>query len=289
MAINLTGRTVLVTGANGGFGETLARDFLSAGANLLLLGRNAAALEALAQQLRDSAQPEQRIEIVVADLAEPHQGAQALIESRSVVDILVNNAALQGPIGPLWSSDIVAWQLTLAVDLLAPVALMQALIPGMVARHWGRIVNISGGGATSARANFAAYAAAKTALVRVTETAAAELAGTGVTVNAIAPGVMNTSLLAAIRRAGATGAGAKESKVADEAATQVGPPGVEAAQLCVFLASENAAGVSGRLIAAQWDPWRDLEEHSPALQQSDIYTLRRILPKDRGQQWRGQG
>ena len=285
-AINLNGHTALVTGANGGFGRTLARGFLDAGADLVLQGRNAGALQALAQQLREAAGHGRRIDVLVADLAEPARAVQALGDTAA--DILVNNAAVQGPIGPLWTSEIAAWQAMLAVDLLAPVALMQALIPRMISRRWGRIINISGGGATSARANFSAYAAAKTALVRVTETAALELAGTGVTVNAIAPGVMNTSLLDAIRRAGATAAGAKETKVADEAAAQRGPTGAEAAQLCLFLASEKAAGVTGRLIAAQWDPWRDLEEHSATLQQSDIYTLRRILPKDRGQQWRGQ-
>lgn len=288
MLAALSGRTALITGGGRGFGATLAKAYAHAGANLFLASRSVGELETIARSLRSMAQPSQRIETFQVDLSCP-ENASALISARGLsIDILINNAAQQGPIGPLWTQDLGAWRDVLAVDFLAPVALMQVALPQMVKNGWGRIINISGGGATGPRPNFSAYAAAKTALVRVTETLAAEMVGTGVTVNAVAPGVMNTSLLAETRRAGASLAGADEVATAERVACVSGTPGEEAAELCIFLSSDAARSITGRLIAAQWDPWRNFVGLAPAIAAGDVYTLRRVLPQDRGLNWEGQ-
>jgi 3-oxoacyl-[acyl-carrier protein] reductase len=273
-------RNVLITGASRGLGEAIAREFWKTGAHVLLTARGLGALEALRSELG------QRVSIFAADLADaaaPEQIAAWAFETVPYVDVLVNNAAITGPIGKFWTNDAAAWEQTLRVNLLSPAALMRAVIPRMT--HGGAIINLSGGGAAAPRANFSAYAAAKAALVRLSENIAVEAAEMGVRVNCIAPGVMNTELLRDVVRADAADAGeefAKVEKLIVDGKTM--DPAIPA-RLCVYLASEEARNVSGRLISAQWDPWARLHVFSDELQASDVYTLRRIVPKDRDKDW----
>ena len=119
-----------------------------------------------------------------ADLSDPLVAERIIgetVDRLGRVDVLVNNAAITGPIGPLEACDWHEWTHALATDLLAPVALMRAAVPVMRLQGRGKIINLSGGGATGPRAHFTAYAAAKSALVRVTETLAEEVADTGIT------------------------------------------------------------------------------------------------------------
>jgi 3-oxoacyl-[acyl-carrier protein] reductase len=171
------------------------------------------------------------------------------------------------------------------VNLLAPAALCAAAIPHLKARGRGKIINISGGGATSPRANFTAYACAKTALVRLTETLAHETGGMGIDVNAVAPGAMPTRMLAEVVAAGPERAGSREHQQAQQHEAKGAEVLERAAALCLFLASRRSDGITGRLISAQWDDWQSLPQHREELSASDIYTLRRIVPADRGKTW----
>jgi len=278
-AARLDGRLAVVTGANGALGRAIVCALAEPGASLRLIGRNAAAIDALAETLPSTGS----ISRCIVDLTKPSEDeiAAAVVDA----DILINNAAIQGPIGPVWQNDWSAWLETLQVDLLSPVALARAAAPGMLARGWGRIISISGGGATGPRPNFTAYAVAKTGLVRFTETMAAELVSSGVTVNAIAPGAFKSSLTEDVLAAG-DASGKQELAVASNLGTQATSDTIGfAARLCVFLATEAASGISGRLLAARWDDWENLPEHADALAESDLFTLRRITPQDRGIAW----
>jgi NAD(P)-dependent dehydrogenase (short-subunit alcohol dehydrogenase family) len=149
----------------------------------------------------------------------------------------------------------------------------------------GSIVNLSGGGASTARPRFSAYATAKCALVRFSETIAAEVADLSIRVNCIAPGVMNTAMLQETLRAGADRTGRDEyERIAKSATGGASDPRI-AADLVVYLASARSTGITGKLISAVWDPWRSLHEHAEDLKTTDIYTLRRIVPSDRGKEW----
>ena len=110
--------------------------------------------------------------------------------------MLINNAAIQGPIGSLQQNDLGAWDQTIRVNLLSPVALCKGLLSRMTNAPDASILNLSGGGATGPRANFSAYASAKAALVRFSETLADEVKSQGITVNCVAPGAMKTAMLA---------------------------------------------------------------------------------------------
>ena len=282
----LRDRYCLITGSTGGLGAALTRAFWEGGAHLLLVARNAADLDRQASSLES--RPGQLALRFAADLAQPEE-VQRLGESlRSQVprlDVLINNAAIQGPIGPLWRNEWHSWLAAVQVDLLAPAALCHIAAPWMIESGGGAIINISGGGASGPRPNFSAYATAKSGLVRFSETLAQELQPYNVSVNCVAPGAMNTRMLEEIIRSGADVSGASEYQQASRLRREGSSSPDNVARLCLFLASVEARGITGKLISAAWDPWPSLLQHSADLSGSDVYTLRRIVPRDRGLPW----
>ena len=285
--MRLHGRQALVTGGTRGLGLEIARLFWSEGANLIVVARDARELDRLREALQPQAAAGQVLDVLSADLSSD-SGLRSVLEQmarRCGVEVLVNNAAVQGPIGKLWECDWQAWETAVKLDLLVPVQLCQAAVPAMLRRKKGSIINLSGGGATGPRENFSAYASAKTALVRFTETLAAEVKSHGIRVNAVAPGAMNTSMMRETVSAGPERAGADYQHALQTMEKDSGATARRAAELCLFLATDESAGITGRLLSAVWDPWQRLAEHIREIEGSDIYTLRRIVPKDRGQEW----
>jgi 3-oxoacyl-[acyl-carrier protein] reductase len=281
-----TARTAIVTGATGGLGRAVASQLAADGVDLVVAARSGEAAAACAAELR-AQWPGRHVRAESCDLsreAEVRELIDRVAGSGPMPDILVNIAAVQGPIGAFVDAPWGEWARTLGIDLFAPALLAQLTLPAMIGRGWGRVINISGGGATGPRPDFSAYAVAKTGLVRFTETMAHELSGTGVTVNAVAPGPMNTRMLDEVLQAGPAKA-SHEHASALARARDGGVPPEQAARLVGWLASTEAARISGRLLSAVWDPWEDLAGHADDLEGSDIYTLRRIVPRDRGRQW----
>jgi NAD(P)-dependent dehydrogenase (short-subunit alcohol dehydrogenase family) len=198
------GKTALITGAGRGIGRAIALGLARSDARVVLLARTAAQLEETRALLGKRGVPSQRIQVVSADLADEEQRSRAAAAALAAgrVDILVNNAATVEPLGP--TANITAADLRLAfeVNVVAPVALTSAVLPGMLDAGWGRVVNVSSGIAAypagMIRGN--AYATTKAALEAHTINLAAELHGTGVTVNAYRPGGVDTAMQAWIRR-----------------------------------------------------------------------------------------
>jgi len=177
VAMRLHGRQTLVTGGTRGLGLEIARLFWSEGASLIVVARDAGELDKLGEALSAEVVPGQTFNAVLADL-NSDSGLRAVVEQmqrQGGVEVLVNNAAAQGPIGKAWECDWKEWEAVIKLDFLVPVQLCRAAVPTMLRRGRGSIVNLSGGGATGPRENFSAYASAKTALVRFTETLAAEV------------------------------------------------------------------------------------------------------------------
>jgi 3-oxoacyl-[acyl-carrier protein] reductase len=288
MTNTLAGKHALITGASRGLGLEIARHLAHAGVHLALFARDQATLAAAATSLRDAcSDPTQVIHSYALDLANDQQIEQAVgrcIDDFAHVDILVNNAGIQGPIGSLDQVDWQAWRGVLEVNFVAAAHICWLLIPGMRARGRGKIINISGGGATGPRPDLSAYAASKAALVRLSETLAEELRESGVDVNCVAPGAMNTRMLDELLAAGPGGA-RHEYERAIAQAQSGGTPPEKAAALIVFLASAASDGITGRLLSALWDDWANLPDKREQLAKSDIYTLRRIVPEDRGEKW----
>lgn len=286
--MKLRGRCAIITGASEGLGAAIAERYVAEGASVLLCARRVEALEAVRSRLSAALDDEQQVLAKTADVARPEE-IDALVEyalsAWPRLDILVNNAGVYGPIG---SIETVAWQDwvdAVQINLLGTVYACRAVLPHFRSRGYGKIINLSGGGATAPLPRLSAYAAAKAAVVRFTETLAEECAGTGIDVNAVAPGALATRLTEELVAAGPERAGADLHSRMSKVMAEGGTPLDRGAELCVFLGSAESDGISGRLISAVWDPWPELPAHRDAIAASDIYTLRRILPKDRGEQW----
>jgi 3-oxoacyl-[acyl-carrier protein] reductase len=271
----LFGRIALVTGAGRGIGRVVAVALAKAGADLVLVARTAAELGETRRQVEAVGR---RAVAVAADVScrEQASGAAAQgVEQFGRLDVLVNCAGCQGPIGPLWENEPEEWCRAIQVNLLGTFYCTQAVLPGMIARRQGKIINFSGGGATSPRPNFSSYAVSKAAVVRLTETLAEELRAYNVQVNAVAPGAVNTRMLEEVLAAGEA-AGA-ELAAARRRQIEGGTPAELAAELIVFLASDASGGLAGKLISAPHDAWRSWSESElKALGGSAWLTLRRM-------------
>jgi 3-oxoacyl-[acyl-carrier protein] reductase len=286
--MKLKAKNVVITGASVGLGRAIAETFAREGANLLLCARSSGPLEQAARELQQKSASGQKILFLACDVSNEKQVkalAARAIKEFGGCDVLINNAGIHGAKGPLEEVPWEEWRRTIEVDLFGVILPCRSFIPLMKKAGRGRIINISGGGATGPRPFFSAYAAAKVAVVRTTEILAEELRPHGIAVNAVAPGPMNTRLVAEAVAVG-------PEKIGEKAyaemlrITQGGdrPPEL-AAGLCLFLAGPESDGITGKLISAPWDPWTNLAAHRDELAASDIYTLRRIVPEDRGKKW----
>jgi 3-oxoacyl-[acyl-carrier protein] reductase len=229
--------------------------------------------------------PAQVLESVSADVAIPGECARIVDRACAALPtpaVLVNNAGIYGPMGAIEDVDWDEWEQAVRVNLFGTVLMCRAILPVLRHRGYGKIVNLSGGGATAPLPRISAYAASKAAVVRFTETLAAELRDTRIDVNAIAPGPLNTRLLDQVLAAGPDRVGAEFYDRSVKQRAEGGVPLEKGAALAVFLASSRSDGVSGRLLSAVWDDWESLPDRREELAGTDVYTLRRITPEDRG-------
>lgn len=285
--MNLVGRSAIVTGASLGLGAEIADQFAAAGAALILCARNVDELEATRVRLA-AKYPAAKIVTHRADISR-RADVDALFAAASTnfgkLDILVNNAGVYGPMGTIETIDWDEWVQAIATNLTGTVYCARKAVEAMKPHHAGKIINLSGGGATNPLPGISAYAASKAAIVRFTETLALEVKEFGIDVNAVAPGALATRLTEQLLAAGPERVGANlHARMARIQAEGGTPLGVGAA-LCVYLASAESDGLTGRLIAAQWDPWPFDDPVKEKIDTTDIYTLRRIVPRDRGEPW----
>ena len=246
----LSGRRALITGGGRGIGEAIAHCFASEGADLAVAARSIVEVERVSAACRAVGA---ECTAHVVDVSVRGQ-VQHLVDKVGPIDVLVNCAGMYGPIGPFVDNDMDEWERALRVNLMGTVYTCRAVIPGMVQRGRGSIINLSGGGATTPLPNLSLYAVSKAAVARFTDTLALELVGTGVRVNAIAPGAIDTRLqdevLAAGERAGPLFQRMRAMRDTGDGATQPDVP----ARLALFLASDASAGLTGKLISAPHDP-----------------------------------
>jgi NAD(P)-dependent dehydrogenase (short-subunit alcohol dehydrogenase family) len=282
----MTAPCALITGASQGLGEHLALSFWRSGWNIALVSRNHHKLERLVSSLEK--RPNQSAAIFPCDLSDQVQVAAIVDQISSKIPtlkVLINNAAIHGSIGPFIKSDLSLWNKVIQVNFLAPVYLCHGLVDLLAKSNSGSIINISGGGATSLRPNFSAYASAKTALVRFSETIAEELKQKNIRVNCIAPGPMKTDLLKEVCLSSLELVGEKELSTANKVFADDTNSMDRVSDLALFLANEKSKGVTGKIISAVWDRWQVWPEHLSQLQSSDAYTLRRISGRERDMNW----
>jgi 3-oxoacyl-[acyl-carrier protein] reductase len=284
--MKLKGINALITGGSQGLGKAIAGRFLVEGANAVLCARGEKELLATRDELAKQF-PSQKVLAKICDVSSETQVnelvAFALLEL-GPLHALVLNAGIYGPMGATESVSLEEWRRAMDINLYGVLLPCRAVIPHFKKSGHGKIVILSGGGATNPLPNISAYAASKAAVIRLMETLAEELKTFRVDVNAIAPGALATRLVDEVLAAGPEKVGAafyeKNKQWKDKGAT----PLELGANLAVYLASAQSDGITGKLISAQWDPWEKLHELKGDLS-GDIYTLRRIVPKDRGKTW----
>lgn len=287
--MSLRGRSAIITGASHGLGLAIASAFIDAGAGVLLVARSEGPLREAAARLKVAAPHHgQRVEHIVADVSDARACDTIVARACDALadpSILVNNAGVYGPMGRFEDVDWSEWVQAIHINLFGTALMCRAFIPHLRRRGGGKIVNLSGGGATAPLPRISAYAASKAAVVRLTETLAEELREARVDVNAIAPGALNTRLLDEVLAAGPDTVGRDFYDRAVVQQANGGAPLDKGAGLAVFLASAASDGITGRLLSAVWDDWPHLPERRADLAATDVYTLRRIVPKDRGLTW----
>jgi NAD(P)-dependent dehydrogenase (short-subunit alcohol dehydrogenase family) len=284
----LAGRNAVITGANQGLGLAIARAYVSEGASVLLCARGKQLLDTAAGSLAGDADSGQVVATHSADVSNPEEVAglsKRALDLFGQVHILVNNAGVYGPFGPSEEVDWSAWVRAIEINLYGSVLPCRALVPHFKEKRYGKIVQLSGGGATNPLPRITAYAASKAAIVRFAESLALEVKPFGIDVNAIAPGALNTRMLDEVIAAGADQVGREFHDRMVKTKEQGGTSLEIGAALAVYLGSAASDGITGRLISAAWDPWERLPDKRIDLESSDVYTLRRILPKDRGFTW----
>jgi len=276
----------LITGGSQGLGKAIAEHFLAEGADVCICARNEKELAATETELKTNF-PQRRVlakPCDVSDEAQVNQLTSVVLREFGSLQALVLNAGVYGPMGPSESVNLDEWRRALDINLFGVFLPCRAWIPHFKKAGAGKIIVISGGGATNPLPNISSYAASKAAVVRLAETFAEELKPFHVDVNSIAPGALKTRFVQQVLDAGPEIVGAaffaKNKKWAEEGAV----PLDLGARLAVYLASAESNGITGKLISAQWDPWENLREFKNDLG-GDIYTLRRIVPKDRGKTW----
>ena len=214
----------------------------------------------------------------MADRAQVRAVVDECLRRYECVDILVNNAGMLGPLGPLVDNPIDEWLQTVEVNLFSVFLMLHAVLPGMIRQRYGKVINLSGGGAAYGRPYFTAYGISKAAVVRLTESVAEEVREHGIDVNAMAPGAVNTGMLRQVIEAGAR-VGEQAHADARRQVETGGVPVETPARLALFLASAASDGLTGRLISSIHDDWASLAGRGPEVSQTEWYTLRRVKPE----------
>ena len=286
--MKLKNRNAIITGGSHGLGRAIAQEFVEEGASVLLCAREERTLLLAERELKAVARSAQRVIAQDCDVSVDDQVEAMFLKADGELGelhVLVNNAGIYGPKGATEEVGWDQWQRCIEINLFGTLIPCRHAISRFKESGAGKIINLSGGGATNPLPNISAYAASKAAVVRLTETLAEELREWHIDVNAIAPGALNTRLLDEILEAGPEKVGPEFYARAAKQLLDGGAPLTLGADLCVYLASDQSNGITGKLISAKWDPWRSLHTHKDDLNSTDIYTLRRITPQDRGRSW----
>ena len=284
----LAGKIALITGANQGLGLEIAKKYVLAGADVMMCARNWALLDKAQGELIKLAEPQQRVLAQAYDVS-AQADVQAVVRETLTklggCHILVNNAGTYGPMGEIEVVDWAEWIKAIEINVFGSVLLCREVVPHFKAQGYGKVIQLSGGGATKPLPRLSAYAVSKAAIVRFAETMAEVVRGTGIDVNVIAPGALNTRMLDEILEAGPDKVGQAFYERSLMQKESGGAPLGRGADLALFLASSASDGITAKLISAFWDNWEHWPEHLDELSSSDAYTLRRIAGRDRGFAW----
>ena len=268
--VDLTGQVALVTGGGRGLGRAFAIALAKAGARIAVTARTA---EPLAETVAMVGRAGGRALAIPGDVSAPDAVAHVVRTAESqlgMVDILVNNAGAVGPLGYDWEVDLEDWWRTFEVNVRGPFLYARAVLPGMVKRQRGRIVNISTGAGFGRLPQMDAYCATKAALTQWTKCLAADIQAHGVTVFAFHPGMVRTSMLDSLTSPDVPNA--VQAYFSSLLSQGRDVPIERSAQMLLFLVSGRADALSGRFIRAQ-DNEEELVRRAEEIRRDDLHVV----------------
>ena len=267
----LKDQIAMVTGAGRGIGRAIAQTLGAAGAAVAVVARSTDELAETVRLIEHRGGRAQAFPADVTNSEAVRRAIEAIEKSLGLVDILVNNAGVVKPFAPLWETDVSEWWRSMDVNMLGPLLCTRFVLPGMVARGKGRIINIASGAGTMATPFYSSYGCSKTALVRFTECLALETKPHGIAIFSISPGTVRTAMseyslyspegqkwLPWFRR------------IFDE---QIDVPASRPAQLVLELASGRADKLSGRFLSIH-DDLEEVLKKSAQVEEQNLYTLK---------------
>jgi NAD(P)-dependent dehydrogenase (short-subunit alcohol dehydrogenase family) len=270
MKADLSGQVAFITGGGRGLGRAYAQALAAAGARVAVAARSADQLDETLALIKANGGEAAAFPLDVTNAAAVKAGVEAAEATLGPIDLLINNAGVGLPLGPVWETDPEAWWRTMEVNVRGPMLVCHAVLPGMVARRQGRIINVSSGAGNSPIPYFSAYVTSKAALTRLTEIIAAETQEYGIHVFTINPGLVLTTMT--------------EDAFSEDGLKWI--PWLKAwfdeqrnitpefsAQLILWLASGQGDALSGRFIS-RVDDLAHLMAHADEIRQRDIYNLR---------------
>jgi NAD(P)-dependent dehydrogenase (short-subunit alcohol dehydrogenase family) len=280
----LHNKIAIITGGSEGLGFEIAKKFILAGASVTICSRNRNNLKSAKFKLKKLLNNKQKLLTISADVSKKKDVAKVIkmtTQKLGNCSILVNNAGIYGPKNKIEKINWKEWKKTIEINLFGSVLMSQGLIDQFKKQKYGKIIQLSGGGATSPLPYLSAYAASKAAVVRFAETLAKEVAEYNININSLAPGPLNTKMLDEIIKAGPDKVGLDYYSRSIDQKKSGGSSLSTASDLAVFLASPQSDGITGKLISAIWDKWEDWPKYINKIGNSDVYTLRRIVGRDR--------
>ena len=274
MGKEFEGKVVLVTGGSQGIGRAIAEAFAKKGANVVICARREQEVESAAREISSSGGECRGIALDVTDVSAVQSAVASLLKSYGRIDILVACAGIYGPIGALEGNDSKAWEQAIRINLCGTAFSVQAVLPSMKRQKEGCIITLAGAGAggQSIKPNISAYTSSKFGVCGFTEALARELEGTGVRINAISPGAVNTRLLDEVLSAGEK-AGREFLEASKRQKETGGTPPEKAAGLALYLASGKARRINGKVLSAVWDT---PEKMGASAGKPSMFCLRRI-------------
>ena len=282
MKFNQKKQTILITGANQGLGFEIAKYFAQKDKILILCGRTEKLNNIAKKKL--SKFNEKNIFFYKLDVSKKNDVDKfysKIFKKFKKIDILINNAGIYGPKG---YTHLVNWNefiKTININLVGSIYMIRKILPHFKNKNSGKIIQISGGGASSSFPFFSSYSISKVGIVRFVENVAEEYKKFKIFANSVAPGPVNTRMLNEVLAAGPQIVGKKFYQKSLKQLKNGGTDIKKIVSLIGFLSSDQSNGITGKLISAMWDNWIDFKKHRKILKKSDVGTLRRVTGRDR--------
>ena len=264
-------KNIIITGGSGGIGGVLTKHFLNRIYSVTVIGKNKKRFE----NLKIESSNVQFYSLDISCLNDVQSFFNWFSSSNASLYALINVAGVQPPIGEFASNNDQEWENNLKINIFGTANMIKGAISLLKIGKHNKIINFSGGGATSSRPNFSAYAVSKIAIIKLTEILANELDKYSIDINAVAPGAINTEMLNEIIDAGSDYAGVEYTE-AIKRHKEGGESPDKIVELCDFLLSEKSNRITGKLISAIWDDFNGEEFISRLKSDKDFCTLRRI-------------